>query len=237
VAAPILPNTTEVPEDANRPADERLPATAYTVLAILSVTEEELSAGEIKKRASYSMRHFYWSPAVSHIRRELGRLLALGMVEEREILIGEVRRSLVYQTTASGEEALAQWVADSPPGEPVVVKNSVLLRVFLGQKAPPDVLRTVLDTRIAEVEESIDELNWGLRRSSELGLERQDSLRFPHAVGEFTLRGLYFEHANLRQLRDRIVGFDTEAFRRDVSRPRGPVRQRHPVPRNSTVDG
>jgi len=57
-----------------------LPATAYAVLGILIVNDEELSAGEIKTRASFGMRYFYWSPAVSHIRRELRRLLALGLV-------------------------------------------------------------------------------------------------------------------------------------------------------------
>lgn len=75
---------------------EELPATAYAVLGILTVNDEELSAGEIETRASFGMRYFYWSPAVSHIRRELRRLLALGLVEEREITLRRVRRSQVY---------------------------------------------------------------------------------------------------------------------------------------------
>ena len=94
-------------------ADDELPATAYAVLGILSLNDEELTAGEIKTRAGFGMRHFYWSPAISHIRRELRRLLDMGLVEEREITNGQVRRSLVYQTTAAGEEALARWVTGS----------------------------------------------------------------------------------------------------------------------------
>jgi DNA-binding PadR family transcriptional regulator len=223
MATPTLSGMTEA-------LDEPLPATAYAVLGILSVTEEELTAGEIKKRVSYSMRHFYWSPAVSHIRRELARLVALGMVEEREIELGQVRRGLAYQTTAAGEDALARWVVSGSTRDQVVVKNSVLLRVFLGQKAPPDVLLGILDARIVEVEEAIEELNWGQRRSSELGLEKQEGLRFPHAIGEYVLRGLYFEHANLSQLRARIVGLNTEAFSHDNSRPRGPMRHRRSRP-------
>src|SRR5882672_9092030 len=124
---------------------EELPATAYAVLGILIINDEELSAGEIKTRASFGMRYFYWSPAVSHIRRELRRLLALGLVEEREITIGRVRRSQVYQTTPAGDEALVRWVTESSPQEPVVIKNSVLLRVFLGSKAPLDTVLSVLD--------------------------------------------------------------------------------------------
>jgi DNA-binding PadR family transcriptional regulator len=203
---------------------EELPATAYAVLGILSVNDEELSAAEIKTRATYSMRHFYWSPAVSHIRRELRRLRALGLVEEREIKIGRVRCSQLYQTTKAGEEVLARWVGKSSPNEPVVVKNSVLLRVYLGGTAPLDTILSVVNSRIAQVEEAIEEFNWGLRRASELDLPQGSNLRFPMAVGDFTLRSLYFEKANLHQLHDTIVGFDTETFRQDTTRHRGPLR-------------
>jgi DNA-binding PadR family transcriptional regulator len=205
---------------------EELPATAYAVLGILTVNDEELSAGEIKTRASFGMRYFYWSPAVSHIRRELRRLLALGLVEEREITIGRVRRSQVYQTTQAGDEALVRWVTESSPDEPVVVKNSVLLRVFLGSKAPLGTVLSVLDSRMAQVDDSIAELNWGLRRGRELDLLGQERLRFTRAVGEYSLRALYFERGNLQQLRDTVAGFDTEGFREDTSRPRGPLRRR-----------
>ena len=216
---------------AQEPQGGELPSTAYAVLAILSVNDEQLSVGEIKTRASHGMRHFYWSPAVSHIRKELRRLVALGMVEERRIKIGPVRHGQAYQTTEAGEEALARWVASGTSDEPVVVKNSVLLRVYLGAKAPLDVVLAVLDRRIAQVEETIEEITWGRRRAAELGLDQEGQLRFPMAVGDFTLRGLYFEQANLRQLRAQIAGFDAEAFRRDTSRRRGPVR-----PRRTTTD-
>ena len=203
-----------------------LPATAYAVLGILSVNDEELTPGEIKVRADFAFRHFYWSPAVSHIRRELQRLLEMGMVEEREISIGQVRRSQVYQMTEKGEQALARWVSDSPPEETVVVKNSVLLRVFLGENAPPDVILSVIDARLRQVEDAISQINWGLRRAQELGIDEAASSRFPRAVSDYKLRSLYFEQTNLRQLRDTIVGFDAESFKQDHSRKRGPLRRR-----------
>jgi DNA-binding PadR family transcriptional regulator len=205
---------------------QSLPATAYAVLGILSVNDEELTPGEIKLRAEFALRHFYWSPAVSHIRHELRRLLEMGLVEEREIPIGQVRRSQVYRTTEEGERALARWVSDSPLPEPVVVKNSALLRVFLGDKAPPETILSVIDARLDEVADAIREAQWGRRRSAELGLDQEASLRFPMAVSEYKLRSLYFEQGNLRQLRDTIVGFDTESFSRDDTRERGPLRRR-----------
>jgi DNA-binding PadR family transcriptional regulator len=209
---------------------EPLPATAYAVLGILSVNDEELTPGEIKVRAEFAFRHFYWSPAVSHIRRELRRLLEMGLVEEREIPIGQVRRSQVYQTTDEGERALARWVSESPPDEAVIVKNSVLLRVYLGDKAPMETILAVIDARLSELEDAIHETHWGRRRGAELGLDQQEMLRFPRAVSEYKLRALYFEQGNLRQLRDTIVGFDTEAFKHDDTRARGPVRRRRRAP-------
>jgi DNA-binding PadR family transcriptional regulator len=196
------------------------------VLGILSVTDEELTPGEIKLRAEFAFRHFYWSPAVSHIRRELRRLLELGLVAEQEITIGQVRRSQAYRTTAEGERVLADWVARGPLEEPVVVKNSVLLRVFLGDRAPLETILSVIDARLGQVEEDIREALWGRRRSAELGLDQAVYLRFPNAVSEYKLRSLYFEQGNLRQLRDTVVGFDTESFKRDDTRDRGPLRRR-----------
>jgi DNA-binding PadR family transcriptional regulator len=213
-------------EDRPPAPDPALPATAYAVLGILSGFDEELTPGEIKVRAEFAFGHFYWSPAVSHIRRELRRLLELGMAGEREVSIGQVRRSLVYHATGEGERALARWVSQSPPEETVVVKNSVLLRVYFGDQAPPEASLAVIDARLAEVEEGIREAQWAHRRRAELGLDEQASPRFRLAVGEYKLRALYFEQANLRQLRDTIVGFDTEAFKRDDSRARGPLRRR-----------
>jgi DNA-binding PadR family transcriptional regulator len=215
------------PDDPAAEPGDLLPSTAYAVLAILSVMDEELSPGEIKLRATFALRHFYWSPSVSHIRRELRRLLALGLVEEREIPIGRVRTSQIYQTTAAGEDVLAEWVVDSRSNESVVVKNSILLKVFLGAKASPEAAIAVIDTRIQQVEEAIQEKQWGRRRSAELGLGADLNLRFPMAVSEYILRSLYFEQNNLRQLRDSIVGFDLDEFKKDESRARGPLRHRH----------
>jgi DNA-binding PadR family transcriptional regulator len=216
-----------VPPSARDSASEPLSATAYAVLGILSVTDEELTPGEIRLRAEFAFRHFYWSPAVSHIRRELRRLVEMGLAAEREIAIGQVRRSQVYQTTAEGEQALARWVADGPLEEPVVVKNPVLLRVFLGDKAPRQTILSLIDARLRQVEQDIRETQWGRRRSAELGLDQQASLRFPMAVSEYKLRSLYFEQGNLRQLRDTIVGFDTESFKQDKTHERGALRRRH----------
>jgi hypothetical protein len=95
-----------------------------------------------------------------------------------------------------------------------------------GRRAPPETIRSVIDARTDRVAEEIREAQWARRRSAELGLDREASLRFPMAVSEYKLRSLYFEQGNLRQLRDTIVGFDTESFKQDETRRRGPLRRR-----------
>jgi DNA-binding PadR family transcriptional regulator len=202
--------------DAPEAADDDLPTTAYVVLGILSVTEEELAPVQIKNWATHSLRAFFPSPAVSHVRRELRRLIALGMVDEREMALGRVRTTQVYRITDAGEKALALWVTGGRH-EPVVIRNAMLLRVFLGAKAGgPAFTLSLIDARIAEVNEQIAAFVWDRRQSKRLGLDTQESLRLPIAVHEYNLRALYFARANLATLRDSIQDF-TET---PVSRPR-----------------
>lgn len=108
--------------------------TAYATLGLLS-REEEYTAVEVQERAHEFLRYFYWAPALSHIRRELNRLDDLGFVAAREVKQGRVRRTLKYHVTPpAGEQALKEW-AEGPGAEPTVVKNSVLLRLWLGRRA------------------------------------------------------------------------------------------------------
>ncbi|MFI0356965.1 hypothetical protein [Actinomadura sp. 9N407] len=217
------------PEDG---AEGGLPATAYAVLGVLANLDEELSAAEIKTRCDYSLKLFYWSPAVSHIRRELRRLRELELVTEREVEIGKVRRSLVYQTTERGERVLAAWVSRHPVDEPVVLKNPALLRVYLGASSEPYELVKVLDHRLAELQEQIDDLVWGRRRKDELGLLGAEEMRYQEAVTEYLLRAAHFEYGNVRQLRDRIADFAPDQPSLAVHRRKGPLRRRrHMRPR------
>ncbi|RBY84391.1 PadR family transcriptional regulator [Blastococcus sp. TF02A-26] len=205
---------------------EGLPTTAYTVLGILATLDEELTAAEIKKRCDYTLRWFYWSPAVSHIRRELFRLRDLGLVTEREVPLGRSRRSVVYRATARGEELVRRWAAAPAVDEPVVLKDPALLRVYFGHFTEPHELVAVLDGRLAQLEEQIADLVWSRRRMQELGLDAEPELRHRLALGEYLLRAAHAEQGNVRQLRDRIADADPERPGLQVSRPRGELRRR-----------
>ena len=158
------PLTPQVDEDVTPPAStprhvdhEPLPLTSYAILGLLSTTEE-FTAVEVQERAYQYIRFFYWTPALSHIRRELNRLDDLGYVHAREVRQGRVKQTLKYRVTEIGEQSLRQW-AESGPSEIPVVKNSVLLRLWLGRRAgDKELVLRFLETHIARVEAEGKEL-------------------------------------------------------------------------------
>jgi DNA-binding PadR family transcriptional regulator len=183
-----------------------LPMTAYLVLGVLVINDEELSAAEIKTRADFSFGQFYWAPAVSHIRRELSRLLALDLVSEREVKTGRLRSTVRYQSTEDGEQLLQAWTASLPEHDPVMMKHPMLLRIwFASSTTDPLRLMDALDRHIERTRHRIDELRWGLRRGEELGLISEPRIRYSKPVADYMIRSLYAEIVNCEQLRDDLA--------------------------------
>jgi DNA-binding PadR family transcriptional regulator len=138
-------------EDGSANRSPPLPLTGYATLGCIS-PRGEFSAVEIQRRANAMLRFFYWTPALSHIRRELDRLEQLGYVTAREVSRGRVRRTLKYQITETGAHALREW-AEAPSVEPAVVKNSVILRIWLGRRAAePKLVLRALDPHLGYIE-------------------------------------------------------------------------------------
>jgi DNA-binding PadR family transcriptional regulator len=179
-----------------------MPTTAYLVLGVLSVFDEKLTAGEIKQRAEHTVGRFYWSPAVSHIRRELARLLEFGLVATETIDVG-ARSMAIYEITGQGEAVLAKW-ASAIPEEDVVIKHPLMLKIWLAGDQDLGTLLQAVDRYLERLEFSIDKAHWGGRRSREIGADH-DERHFPQYVRRYTVRSLYAELANVRQLRDELA--------------------------------
>jgi len=220
--------TGEPPADANQAEIlAALPTTAYLVLGVLVINDEELSAVEIKTRADFSFGQFYWAPAVSHIRRELSRLLALDMVSQREIRTSRLRSTVRYQSTERGEHLLQAWTASLPEHEPVVVKHPILLRIwFASSSTDPMSLMDTLDRHIERTRYRIDELRWGLRRGEELGLISEPRIRYSKPVADYMIRSLHAEMANCEQLRDDLARDTPRDPTARVTRRPGELRRR-----------
>lgn len=204
-----------------------LPVTAYLVLGVLAATDEQLTAGEVKMRAELSVGHFYWSPSVSHVRRELNRLLTRGLVNEIDAQSGR-RAITLYETTGSGLEALRRWVQHFPSQDQVVVKHPVILRTWLARGEDPENVVDTLDRHLEATRARLDEALWSRQRSREVGIIDDPDQRHSFAVLDYTIRGLYAEISNIQQLRDEIATGTTRDPTRRVRRPKGQIRRRTP---------
>ncbi|OBH04613.1 PadR family transcriptional regulator [Mycobacterium sp. E1747] len=204
-----------------------LPVTAYLVLGVLAANDEQLTAGEIKMRAELSVGHFYWSPSVSHVRRELNRLLSRGMVGEIGAQSGK-RAITLYETTDAGLDALRRWVQHFPGQDQVVIKHPVILKTWLSRGEDPDRIVDSLDRHLEATRRRLDEALWSRQRSRELGITDDPSQRFSFAVLDYAIRGLYAELSNITQLRDEIASGTTQDPVKRVRRPNGQIRRRVP---------
>ena len=202
-----------------------LPVTAYLVLGVLAANDEQLTAGEIKTRAELSVGHFYWSPSVSHVRRELNRLLAQGMVGEIGAQSGK-RAITLYETTDVGLEALRRWVQHFPGQDQVVIKHPVILKTWLSRGEDPEHVIDTLERHLEATRSRLDEALWSRQRSRELGIVDAPEQRFSFAVLDYAIRGLYAEISNIEQLRDEIAAGTTRDPAKRARRPKGQIRRR-----------
>lgn len=204
-----------------------LPVTAYLVLGVLASNDEQLTAGEIKVRAELSVGHFYWSPSVSHVRRELSRLLERGMVSEIEAQSGK-RAITLYETTDSGLDAMRRWVQHFPGPDQVVIKHPVILKTWLARGEDPEHVIDSLERHLEATRARLDEALWSRQRSQEVGLLDNPDQRHSFAVLDYAIRGLYAEISNIAQLRDEIAAGTTRDPAKRVRRSKGQIRPRVP---------
>ncbi|OBH05765.1 MULTISPECIES: PadR family transcriptional regulator [unclassified Mycobacterium] len=202
-----------------------LPVTAYLVLGVLAANDEQLTAGEVKMRAELSVGHFYWSPSVSHVRRELNRLLARGMVSEIGARSGK-RAITLYETTDAGADALRRWVQHFPDQDQVVIKHPVILRTWLARGEEPERVIDALERHLVATRDRLDEALWSRQRSRELGIVDDPDQRFSFAVLDYAIRGLYAEISNIAQLRDEIASGTSRDPVKRVRRSKGQIRRR-----------
>ena len=214
-----------------------LPMTAYLVLGVLATNDEQLTAGEIKTRAELSVGHFYWSPSVSHVRRELNDCWR-GTWSARSKPNPASAPSPCTRRRMPGCDALRRWVADTcPASDQVVIKHPVILKTWLargdGSRARRRHPRPApgghpCAARRGAVEPAA---------TREVGISDDPSQRFSFAVLDYSIRGLYAELSNIAQLRDEIsLGTAEDPIRR-VHRRKGQLRERSTTPVGSESHG
>jgi DNA-binding PadR family transcriptional regulator len=118
----------------------KLSGGAYAVLGLLS--RQPTSGYELGSLAERSIAHF-WPITRAHIYAELPRLEAAGLVSATEVAQRRRPDKRVYTITAAGEAALDDWLASTELG-PDVRRHLLLLKVFFGDRIPPERLASLL---------------------------------------------------------------------------------------------
>ena len=108
-----------------------LPKSAYVILGLLGFGET--SGYDLKNIADKSVALFYASPARSQIYTELRRLAEYGFALEREVEQTDRPDKRLYSITELGEDALANWLENSPT-TPDSYKSHLLLKIFFGNR-------------------------------------------------------------------------------------------------------
>jgi DNA-binding PadR family transcriptional regulator len=177
-----------------------LPTTSYAVLGLLTFGDE-LTGYEIKQRADNTLRFYWVAPAMSQIYSELARLTDHGLVEPTTS-DGEGRRTTTYRITSTGRAALADWMAESRVGFPVL-KHSVLLRLLIGHVGEPERIRTMLEEYVAELavaRNDLREVRDSLRAADGPG----EVFHYPSVVADWGLDYFAAEARHTRKALDRL---------------------------------
>ncbi len=139
------------------PKPEFLPPTTYAVLGLLSLGQE-LSGYDVRQWALRSLKFFYWTPAQSHVYRELRRLEELALATSRDVPQEGRPGKRLFAITPAGREELARWVNEAPVAPPMI-KFDGALRLFFAHAARPGRIEEILEEHREAVQATLDELD------------------------------------------------------------------------------
>lgn len=177
-----------------------VPVTGYAILGLLTFGDE-LTGYEVKQRADVTLRFYWVSPAMSQIYTELRRLTGLGLVRADARADGG-REVTTYAITDAGQQALREWMDETPAGFPVL-KHTVLLRLLIGHASEPEQTRRMLLDYLDELDSAIADL--GQVREALRGADRPgEPFRFPSLVADWGLDYFAAEGRHARRALDSL---------------------------------
>jgi PadR family transcriptional regulator AphA len=131
-----------------RTTTAQLTTTEAAVLGLLS--HRPRSGYEMRKAVELSVGYF-WGPAKSQIYAVLPRLVESGFATVRTVAQDQRPDKSVYRITRTGRAALKEWIEETPaPPDPD--RNPLLLKVFFGDLASPEVIAGHIRERRFEAE-------------------------------------------------------------------------------------
>jgi PadR family transcriptional regulator AphA len=119
---------------------------------------------ELKKFFDASVAHF-WNAELSQIYPTLKGLESEGLVEMNVEAQEDRPNRKVYSLTDDGREELVTWLGQ--PAEPNQIREPILIKVFFAAAISKDEIVSVLEKRIADLKEAIQQLDLSCRFSAQ----------------------------------------------------------------------
>jgi DNA-binding PadR family transcriptional regulator len=113
-----------------------LTATEAALLGLLR--KGPMSGYDLRKDVERSVGYF-WAPAKTQIYATLPRLVEAGHATQQKVVQSARPDKTIYELTASGREALRDWVEEAPL-DAGHGRNLILLKLYLGEGADTDAL-------------------------------------------------------------------------------------------------
>ena len=114
--------------------------TRFALLGMLSLGGPR-SGYDLKKEFDERVRHF-WSESAGQIYPTLRQLERDGMVESETVAQSRRPDRVEYSITAAGRQHFRSWMSE--PAQPPTVRNELLLKLFFGPEAAPEIVENHL---------------------------------------------------------------------------------------------
>lgn len=141
--------------DLNSPIEPskpfRLSAASHVVLGLIKLRGPSTSY-DLKRAVGRSIQYF-WSFPHTQLYLEPSRLSDAGFLSEEQESTG--RRRKIYSLTASGEEALLNWMKDAPENM-FELRDMAILQLFFSDFMEPDALTSLAQEQVRFHQSRID---------------------------------------------------------------------------------
>ena len=154
----------------------QLPTTSFAILGLLDGCP--MSGYQLSNAISGSIAHF-WPVTRTLVYRELSRLESSGLVVGGDVAQDGVPDKREYETTASGREALLDWLSE-PGFESPRPRNGLLVKLFFGDRLPGEKVAELLQIARTRAQAARDELD-----AIADGLRDDPGQRFPWATARY----------------------------------------------------
>jgi DNA-binding PadR family transcriptional regulator len=182
----------------------------YALLGFLN--HYPMTGYELKKFFDTTVAHF-WNAEQSQIYSTLKQLEAEDLVEMQVEVQTDRPNRKVYSITEDGRNELREWLAK--PADPEQVREPLLIKIFFGRVISREELIQLLQTRIAELERTIDayEAGRGMMDRFAAAASREDDAEFWKLTVEAGVRHHSSEREWAREAIRRIERLPESVFR------------------------